>query len=184
MANQVIKIVVNTNANTYAKQIVPIAGNSQITYKRLRGMFRRLQTGAFNSNLNIVTGGTAASGTITLSSFVNTNTITINGLVLTGATSPSGVLQFKIGTTDTITAQNAVACINAHPSTGCDVNATSSGAVITITAVNPGIAGNLYTIAISANGSVSGATLTGGVAVTSASLQYGRVEHGIAATTN
>lgn len=52
-------------------------------------------------------------GTVLLSSFVTTDTITVNGLVFTGKTSPDASVptEFGIGTTDAITAENLLNAI-------------------------------------------------------------------------
>lgn len=110
-------------------------------------------------------GGTPASNTVTLSSFVASDTVTVNGVVLTGSASPSGASQFKIGASDSATAINLAACINSATAPakilGC-VYATVSGAVVTLTSYEPGAIGNLMTLAISAHGSVGGATFSSG----------------------
>src|SRR6185437_3298886 len=110
------------------------------------------------------TSAVCASGTVTLSSMVALDTITINGTVFTCESSGATGNQFNVGASDTITAANAAAAINASATTNVSraVVATSSGAVITITAIQPGTMGNRGTLAISAHGSVSGANLTGG----------------------
>ena len=101
------------------------------------------------------TGSVQASGTITLSSMVATDTITINGVVFTCEASGATGNQFNVGGTDTITATNAAKAINASVTAKVlnYVTASSSGAVITITAVQPGLQGNMNTIAVSAHGS-------------------------------
>jgi Ice-binding-like len=70
--------------------------------------------------------------------------------------------QFAIGGTDTITAANAAAAIDANPAFACVLSATSVGPVITLTSLIPGLVGNLIPISISGDGSVSGPFLTGG----------------------
>jgi hypothetical protein len=67
-----------------------------------------------------------------------------------------------IGATDTITAANIAAAINADPSLNQVVIASSSGAVVTITSIVGGVIGNYIPLAISADGTVTGTTLTGG----------------------
>jgi phage tail sheath gpL-like len=105
-----------------------------------------------------------ASGTFTLASMVATNTVTINGVVFTCVASGATGNQFNVGGTDALTATALAAAINASV-TALVVNvvtAAAVGAVVTVTAVDPGLVGNSITIANSANGTASGARLTGG----------------------
>ena len=103
-------------------------------------------------------GSVSATGTITLSAMIATDTITVNGTVFTCMASGASGNQFNVGLSDTATATNAAAAINASATASVTNNvvATSSGAVITITSVDPGTVGNNIPIAISAHGSVSG----------------------------
>lgn len=116
-----------------------------------------------NKSINMtVQIAVAATGTVTFSSIAAADTVTIGGLVFTGSDTPSGAVQFLTGTTDTLSAVSLASVINANTTANKLVKATSSGAVITLTAVQPGTSGNFITLAISAHGSVSGATMTGG----------------------
>jgi hypothetical protein len=128
-------------------------------------------------------------GTVTLSSFVNNDTVTINGIVFTGKTTPAAATreQFAIGSTDTKTGINlANAILNSlHPNLAGLISASPSAGVVTLTfessstlAISahgsvanaivridltmPGAIGNLATLAISAHGSVTGANFASG----------------------
>jgi phage tail sheath gpL-like len=105
-----------------------------------------------------------ASGTITLDAFVEDDTVTINGVVFTGKAAPAGAQQFAVNADDAVTAANLAAKINASALAKIVgvVTATSALKVVTVTAVAPGLVGNVCTLAISAHGSVSGANLAGG----------------------
>jgi phage tail sheath gpL-like len=126
--------------------------------------FERISQGAvLNASVTLAVAPVQATGTITFSSIANNDTITIGGVVFTAKTSgASGAVQFNIGGSDTNAAANAAVVINAHTTVGKLVTATSAAAVITLTAVYPGIEGNQIPIAISAHGSVSAATLASG----------------------
>lgn len=126
--------------------------------------------------------------THTLSAFVDGDTVTINGVKFTGKTTPTDArVHFAIGATDTITAANLVALLNRddRPVELNTLVASNSGAVVTLTfdgnlttsasahdtvasdmvdltAVVPGTLGNLFTLAISAHGSVTGANFASG----------------------
>ena len=110
-----------------------------------------------------------ASGTVTLSSMVAADTVTVNGTVFTCVASGATNNQFNVGASDTITAANLAAAINSSTTAAFRnlVTASSSAAVVTVVSNPEGVLGNAITLAISAHGSVSGATLTGGVQATS-----------------
>lgn len=107
-----------------------------------------------------------ATGTYTLSygDIANNDTVTIGGTVLTCVTgTPSGP-QFKKQNDGTVTAANMAAAVNAEATISKLFYATSSGVVVTLQALTPGVIGNKLTIATS-NGTgfvVSAATLASG----------------------
>lgn len=107
-------------------------------------------------NVEVNTGdAVSATGTITLASMVAADTVTIGGVVLTAVASAPTSIQFVVGT-DTVTAANMAATINALPALNQMVRATSAAGVVTLTCLVPGTIGNLVTLAISAHGTVSG----------------------------
>jgi len=152
---------VNDNANGVIAHLNPSRQSPVEILQAIERYIGRMSGGAVSSKVYLSTTVVPASGTITFSSFVATDTITINGTTLTGSDTPSGASQFKTGTTDTLAAAAAAACINANTTLNKQVVATSALTVITITALVPGAFGNLGTIAISAHGSVSGGGLLG-----------------------
>jgi len=140
-------------------------------------------TRLFNGFVHV--GGTQATNTITFSSFVDADTITINGVVLTGKTTVVAASQFVIGASDTITAANLVYYLNNGKSSVSStfgappakiwgvVTASSAAGVVTLTAQETGAIGNLYTLAISAHGSIGGANFTSGADGTITALAKG-----------
>lgn len=125
--------------------------------------FWRALMGGSRSAKVIVGGGAARStGTVTLASFVANDTVTINGVVMTGKASPSGEAEFACGVSDTADAAALAAKINAHSTLSLIVSATSALGVVTLTALKPGLLGNCITLAISAHGSVSAARMASG----------------------
>jgi hypothetical protein len=103
--------------------------------------------------LNIFPGA-RATGTITYGVPVNGDTVTVNGTVLTKAASLGAAAFSTIAELNTLI--NALA----------NISSVSDGSVITITADEPGTAGNAYTLARAGTGTlaVSGATFSGGQA--------------------
>lgn len=100
-----------------------------------------------------------ASGDITIvdySLFDGAETFTVNGVVLTHTT------DFAVATSNAVTALNLANAINAKVG---GVKATVAAGVVTVSALDPGLAGNAITLATTATAeeaTVSGAVLTGG----------------------
>jgi hypothetical protein len=168
---QNLKIIGKTCGSTLARSILN-AGNVSIAnaLRNIAEFFNGAAIGVRGVNLYVSAGGVAANDAVTFSSFTNGNTVTVNGVVFTGETgTPSGVQQFKVGGNDTATALNFAARINNTDGVGAPpakvfgvVTASAASNVVTLTAVEPGAVGNLYTLAISANGSVTGANFANG----------------------
>jgi hypothetical protein len=121
-------------------------------------------------------GAVQATATVTLTSHVATDTVTVCGIVFTCVASGATGNQYNVGGTDTLTAVNLAAAINASVTAGIAgvVTATSALTVVTLTATAPGRSGNGYTLAISAHGSVSGSgRFTSGSDGTGYTLQRG-----------
>jgi hypothetical protein len=118
--------------------------------------------GSQRSFTKISTNSTQASGTITLASMVATDTVTINGVVFTAVASGATGNQFNVGVSDTATAANLAAAINASVTANVVhvVFAASTLNVVTVTAVQPGLQGNMNTLAISSHGYVSNTSAT------------------------
>ncbi len=108
-----------------------------------------------------------ASGTFTLTTVVATNACSINGVSFTCVASGAGVNQFNVGASDTLTAVNLAAAINASATALVSgyVTAAAVGTVVTVSSTDYGIMGN-QTLIASAAGTIvaSGAKLTGGLA--------------------
>jgi hypothetical protein len=164
MANSVFSVIVTTQESAQAvKDKLQLSTVSPAAlFDRLARYFDRIGSGNIGAKAYVATTVVQATGTITFASFADGDTIAVNGTTLTGKTSPSGAVQFAVGASNTACAANAAACINANTTVNKQVIATSALAVVTVTSLVPGAYGNLGTLAISAHGSVSGATLTGG----------------------
>lgn len=115
-----------------------------------------------------------ASGTVTVASIQADDTITISGVTLTGKASPAGESQFDSDGSDTVVATAIAACINAHSSLVGIVTASSSAAVVTISAAQKGLMGNAITLASSDNTrlAVSAARLANGTGAGESAVTY------------
>lgn len=118
---------------------------------------------------------TQATGNVTITSYANLltttpDTVTVAGVVFTAqaGAATTGTATFRAATSNDDTATSLALQINEHATTKTLVEATVVGAVVTITAKNPGSAGNAIGLAYADVGTagigatVSGALLTGG----------------------
>lgn len=121
---------------------------------------------------NVEAGSAAATGTLTLATAVPVagDKFTIAGIDLTFSADGLGAMEVAIGADIAAARTNLVNAIN-ELTLVLGVSATAGGAgVATLTATEPGTGGNAITLAKTfvtpANGTVSGATMTGGADVT------------------
>lgn len=170
---QLVKIVGKTAGSDLTNKLI-VLNNVSIAnaFRNIGKWIQDIGIGArsFNGFIFAGSAGVAAAQTVTFSSLANNDTVTINGVVYTAKTSgATGVQQFNLGASDTTAAANLAALINSTNAAGTApakilgiVSATSAAAVVTLTAIEPGAIGNLYTLAISAHGSVGGAVFASG----------------------
>ncbi len=118
---------------------------------------------------------TAATGTVTVTSYANLlttspDTIAVAGVTFTAQSTAAtlGTATFRASSSNDATAASLAAQINAHATAGALVTATVLSAVVTITAKSSGVSGNAIALVYTDVGTagigitVSGATLTGG----------------------
>jgi phage tail sheath gpL-like len=137
-------------------------GNRFLAGKKLMNYLRSLMGGARQATVKVCVNAVKATGTITLSSHVATDTVTVNGITFTCVASGATGNQYNVGASDALTADALAAAINANTTLDGMVVATSASGVVTLTALFPGELGNGVTLAISAHGSVSAARMAGG----------------------
>lgn len=121
----------------------------------------------------LVTDGAKATGAITIATQpTNGQTILVNGKTITFKTAAVNPLDVTIGATTAATAANLATVLNESSDAAIQLAEYSAAAnVVTATYGERGVEGNAYTIATGTAGAsvtVSGATLTGGLAVTKA----------------
>lgn len=171
-----IKIIGKTAGSTINIPLINLANVAIANaFRNIGAWFESIGLGARTFNGAVQSGGVQASGTVTLSSMVAGDTVTINGTVFTAETSGATGNQFNVGASDTVTAANLAAAINASATNQVanNVVATSAAAVVTVTCKEVGTIGNLCTLAISGDGPVSGANLTLGTDVNVVALAKG-----------
>jgi hypothetical protein len=115
----------------------------------------------------ITAGQLHARGSVTFAGLVEDEVFKINGNSLTAKVAPVGPAEFALGASDLEAAASATAVIKAHPAFGGVVTASTDGVspVVNLRAVRAGVSGNGIPLeTLGAGISVSGATLSGGVA--------------------
>lgn len=132
----------------------------------LSAYFKELATGIKSASVQVSTGASnpvAASGTFTLSSVPENDTVVIGGVTLTAKASPANENEWSQAGTNAADATALATVINAHSVLSLVVSASAASNVVTVTSKVPGLIGNR--IAITETGTsitASGALLTGG----------------------
>ncbi len=139
-----ITLVVSTNKDTSQ---MTLSGQPQGNLQRIANLINGLKAGVLRGSVTVSTSTAdpvAASGTLTLTSAVATDKVTIGAVDLTASSTPgSNEALWEIdGADDAADAASLAACINAHSVLSKVVSATSASNVVTITAVVPGVMGN------------------------------------------
>lgn len=151
-------------------QIQTESGNLFPALNRVINFLRGAVMGARRMKVDVVTGMDKATGTVTLSSHVASNTVTVGKTTLTADT------HYAVGGDDAATATALAAAINAHAVIGDIVRAevdSSTEEQVNLTAKLPGLIGNEIPLAISANGSVSASYMASGTSGTERLHGYG-----------
>jgi flagellar hook-associated protein 3 FlgL len=173
--NNTLRLVLKTNSNSLTAALKQQGGPSAWYYRKLSSIFGMFSNGAYSANVTVTPTVVAASGTITLSAMVATDTIIVNGVTFTCVASGATGNQFNVGGSDTLTAASFVTAFNAATSTSIKncVVASSVAAVITLTSAVPGNIGNCITQTCAAHGTVSAARLAGGTEGVTATFAHG-----------
>lgn len=87
--------------------------DSRTGVEHIANFFNSITTGRRTAKVRLNTGAVQAEGQIAFDSFADADTITVNGVVLTGKTSPSGASQFAVGASDEACANNCYEKIKA-----------------------------------------------------------------------
>lgn len=137
-------------------------GFTMLAGMKLEDFIKKCTSGSHPNVIQTKINAVKATGTITLSSNVATDTVTVNGTVFTAVSGAPSSVQYDISGGDTTGAASLAAQINATAALAAMVTATSALGVVTLTANVPGAMGNAFTLAISAHGSVSAARMASG----------------------
>jgi phage tail sheath gpL-like len=164
---------------------VDVASRSREGLTKLSNLMAEVAGGNKAASVLLTAGSAApvqASGTATLiyADLIATDTITIAGITLTCVTGTPSSVQFKKETDLATTAANLAAAINALSTLNIYVSATASAGVVTITAKQAGVIGNLITLAKSVTTptaiTLSGTNLASGAGgATGASVTYNKL---------
>ena len=175
MATIVYTITTSKDAASFAK-----AGQKHLNLNKAINLFSGLNSGANIGSVDIqysTSNPVAASGTLTVTSAIATDAVTIGAVTLTASSTPANENQWEIdGASDTLDAASLAAAINAHSVLSKVVSATSATNVVTITALQKGLVGNQIPLS-SADATIvaSAAFLAGGTGgATTAAETFGR----------
>lgn len=164
------------NIDAHEEIVEESTSNPKKWAKKMENFFKGVQAGIYPASIEQISDDTSlvrASGTVTVASVLADDTLTINNVTLTGKSSPLGESQFDSDGSDATVAAAIVAKINAHSSLTGIVTATSSGAVVTVSAYVKGLIGNAITLASSgATLAVSAARLSGGTGLGESPVTY------------
>jgi len=149
------------------------AGNPQRQAQKIKNYIKKLQAGSTHGQIDVNVSPVKASGTLTLDTVVENDTCVIAGVTLTAKDAPATNVQFEVGATDADTATSLAAIISAHPTLSLYVTAAAVGAVVTVTAVELGVASNLITLVGDTTITASAGTLAGGTLGTVRSSVFG-----------
>lgn len=159
--NLVVVSVDETQANI-ERDLIAEAGLQELAGMKLKNVIKAVTSGVRPGTIQTKANAVKATGTVTLVSHLATHTVTVNGVTFTCVASGATGNQYNVGASDSLTAVNMAAAINASTDTDGLVLATAGVASVTLTALVPTELGNAVTLAISAGGSVSGARMSGG----------------------
>lgn len=149
-----------------AADLVTNKGRSE-QVSRLADFMVAVAAGLKHANIDVYSSTSApvaASGTLTLTSAIATDAVSIGSVTLTASSTPANENQWEIdGATDADDAAALAACINAHSVLSKVVSAAAASNVVTITALQKGVIGNHIRLS-SADATIvaSGAVLAGG----------------------
>lgn len=169
--------LITARSNGWLSQNFETAGGPHAIAQRLSDYINSIQTGsesAYSAGnppsiaLNIKGNAVRASATLTCVSVIATDTVVINGVTFAAVDSAPSTNQFVRAVSNTTTATNLAAAINASATALVSgyVTATSALGVVTVFSTDYGIYGNQVTL-----------TTTGGtIAASSARLISGAVD--------
>ena len=138
------------------------AGNNIKFIRRIMNLFRGIAGGVRQAQIDILAGATQASGTLSLVSVAATNTCVVGLETYTAVSSGATGQQFNVGASDSATAANLAAAINADAAQQGVVVASVNGHVVTVTSLAAGKVGNTIILTGSTNITASGSHLASG----------------------
>lgn len=149
--------VTTARPNNYLVSTFETAGGNQAIGQRCVDYLQRVISGnesAYDSThppsiaISLVGNAVQANATLTCVSVIATNTVVINGVTFTAVDSGATGNQFVRSGTDSVTATNLAAAINASVTALVSgyVTAAASSNVVTVSSTNFGIYGNQVTL--------------------------------------
>lgn len=175
---KVMTLVIQSNNNSSPTYLLPAtttttpSGNMRVL-KEIAMFLANLVRGVWNSNTTVIQGGVYATGTAVCASVIATNTLVIGGVTITAVASAPTSVQFVAAGTNAATATNIANTINALTTLNKVVQASASGATVTIVSLIPGTIGNLITLSQTGGTITVGSALTGGTDGSKGNISHG-----------
>lgn len=145
MASKVeITLSVPVSEATFKGRVRPMNSDSRRSFNGLGNYISALAGDPYIGSMRMITGAVQAYGLITFTGRpVADETLSVLNTTLTAKDSgANGTTQFDTAVSNTTTATNLAACINANTTLNKQVVATSSLGAVTITSINAGTIGN------------------------------------------
>jgi hypothetical protein len=126
------------------KDICNLAPGSNQAVRNLANLFNRINIGESYGTITVNSGSVQAAATMTVSAGGSGDgeTCVVAGVTFTAKSSGASGNQFNVSATAATQASNMAAAFNASTDLAGIVTAAAVGAVVTITAVLPGVMGN------------------------------------------
>lgn len=122
------------------------AGDKQVSINNFINYLKRMRDGQSYGTLQFSVGATQATSTLTSTGAASDGqAITIQGIALTAAASP-GADEWAPSATVGTQATNIANAVNANATLASIMTASAAAGVVTLTANQPGVAGNAFTI--------------------------------------
>lgn len=145
MASQIeMTLSIPVSEATFQARVRPMNSDARRSFNGLGNYMSALAGDPYIGYMRMITGAVVASGLITFTGRpVADETLSVLNTTLTAKDSgANGTTQFNTAVSNTTTATNLAACINANTTLNKQVVATSALGVVTITSLIPGTIGN------------------------------------------
>lgn len=135
---------VPVSAATFKDKVRLMASSGRQSFARLASYLEAIAGGPYAGSMSVAQGAVQAYGSLTIDSRPTADKVVIiaNVTLTAKASGANGTTQFDTSATDSVTATNLAACINANTTLNKIVSAAADGDAVVVTAIVPGVVGN------------------------------------------